>query len=83
MNKITGRLIHKSIVKKGSGQFGEWRITEFMIEKSYKKKKYKALFTAKGKWSDFIETVPYKEKITIHYLIESKEYKSRWFHLSA
>ncbi len=79
MNKITGRLIHKSLIKKGQGQFGEWKIVEFMIEKSFQKKKYKALFAAKGKWADFIEQVPVKEKITVHYIIDSKEFKGRWF----
>ena len=79
MNKITGRIIHKSVVKKGHGEYGEWRVIDFIIEKSFKKKKYKALFSAKGRLADFIEQTPLKEKLTIHYVIDSREYKGRWF----
>jgi len=79
MQKIIGRLIHKSLVKSGKGEFGEWKIINFVVEKTFQKKKYKALFVAKGKWATFVESIPYKERIVVHYVIESKEYApSKW-----
>jgi hypothetical protein len=79
MQKITGRLIHKSLVKSGKSEFGDWKIINFVIEKTFQKKKYKALFVAKGKWANFVDAIAYKERITVHFVIDSKEYApSKW-----
>jgi hypothetical protein len=79
MQKIIGRMVHKSLVKSGKSEFGDWKIINFVIEKTFKKKKYKALFVAKGKWADFVDAIAYKERITVYYVIDSKEYApSKW-----
>jgi hypothetical protein len=79
MQKITGRLIFKSLMKVGTNEFGEWKIVNFVLQKTFQKKKYNMLFVAKGKRAKFIESVPYKERLTVHYVIDSKEYKpSKW-----
>ena len=37
------------------------------------------LFVAKGKRAKFIESVPVKERLTVHYVIDSKEYRpQKW-----
>lgn len=69
----------KSTVKTGTNEFGEWSIVNFVLRKTFQKKKYDMLFTAKGKWAKFINNVPYKEKITVHYYIKSTEFKpQKW-----
>lgn len=79
MQKVTGRLIFKSVIKTGQNDFGKWSIVNFVLQKTFQKKKYNMLFVAKGKWAKFIDTVPYKEKLTVYYIIDSKEYKpQKW-----
>lgn len=79
MQEITGRLIYKSLVKSGKSEFGEWRIINFVIEKTFKGKRYQALFVAKGKWANFIDAVPHKERLRVNYIIDSKEFApSKW-----
>jgi len=79
MQKISGRLIFKSTVRTGTNEFGAWSIVNFVLRKTFQKKKYDMLFTAKGKWSKFINEVPYKERVTVHYYIKSTEYKpQKW-----
>src|SRR3954469_19317222 len=74
MLKITGKLISKSIMKTGDNAFGKWRIITFILEKTYNKKKYKMMFVAKGKWADFANDIIPKERVTIHFIVDSKEY---------
>jgi hypothetical protein len=79
VQRITGRFVSKSLIKSGESEFGKWKIINFLIEKTYNKKKYKIYFVAKGKWADFVETIPVKERITIHYIPECKEYApNKW-----
>lgn len=79
MQKISGRLIFKSLMKYGTNDFGEWKIINFVLQKTFQKKKYNMLFVAKGRRAKFIESVPLKEKLTVEYVIDSKEYKpQKW-----
>lgn len=79
MQKISGTLIFKSTVKTGVNDFGSWSIINFVLQKTFQKKKYYMLFVAKGKRARFIESVPIKERLTVHYIIDSKEYKpQKW-----
>lgn len=79
MQKISGTLIFKSLMKYGTNDFGEWKIINFVLQKTFQKKKYYMLFVAKGKRAKFIESVPIKERLTVHYVIDSKEYKpQKW-----
>lgn len=66
-------------MKFGHNDFGEWKIINFVLQKTFQKKKYYMLFVAKGKRAKFIESVPIKERLTVHYIIDSKEYKpQKW-----
>jgi hypothetical protein len=64
---ITGRIVSKSLIKSGESSFGKWQIIQFVIEKTYAKKKMKIAFTAKGKWADFVNTLPHRERLRIEF----------------
>lgn len=68
MLTISGRLISKSTLKSGDGEFGKWQVLQFVIVKTYAKKKVKIAFSARGKWADFINDVPKNEKLRIEFL---------------
>jgi len=70
MLKINGKLISKSIIKTGKNERGEWRVIEFVIEKTYNKKKRKVAFTAIGKNADLVNNIEYKERITVTFFPE-------------
>ncbi len=69
----------KSLIKSGTSEWGTWRIVEFMIERTYNKKKIKILFVARGKWATFIEGVPYKERILVEYVPDLKQHGTKYF----
>ncbi len=69
----------KSLIKSGTNEWGAWRIVEFIIERTYMKKKLQILFVARGKWATFIETVPIKERISVEYIPELKQYGTKRF----
>jgi hypothetical protein len=81
MLSISGRIVNKSTLKSGDGEFGKWKIIQFVIAKTYAKKKVKIAFTAKGKWADFIDSVPKNEKIRIEFIPDCfySEKNSRYF----
>lgn len=68
MLKLSGRLVSKSLIKSGVGEHGEWKIIEFVIQRTYNKKKIKIAFTAGGKRADLVNSIEYKEKITVTFI---------------
>jgi len=68
MLKLSGRLISKSLIRSGVSEHGEWKIVEFVIQRTYNKKKIKIAFTASGKKADLINSISYKEKLTITFV---------------
>lgn len=65
MLKLNGRLISKSLIRSGENEHGKWKIIEFVIQRTYNKEKIKIAFTAIGKNADLINTIDYKERITV------------------
>lgn len=68
MFTVNGRLISKSLLKEGVGEHGEWKIIEFVIQRSFNKKKIKLAFTTGGKRAELVNSIPYKEKITVTFI---------------
>lgn len=81
MLKLSGQLVSKSLIKSGVGEFGEWKIIQFAIKKTYNKKKIIIVFTAKGKNADLINSIEFKEKITVRFIADCKyiEKYNRYF----
>lgn len=71
MLELNGRLKHKSLIKEGTSEYGKWRVVQFTIEKTHLGEKKLIPFTAKGKWAEFIDSTPIKERIRIHFVPES------------
>ncbi len=68
MLKLNGRLVSKSLIKSGESEFGKWKIIEFVIQRTFKKEKIKIAFTANGKNADLINSIDYKERITVTFI---------------
>jgi hypothetical protein len=67
MLTISGKLLSKSILKSGEGEYGQWKVIQFVIAKTHAKKKIKIAITAKGKYADFINDTPKNEKLKIEF----------------
>lgn len=86
MLTLNGRLISKSLIKEGVGQHGAWKIMEFVIERTYNKKKIKVAFTVGGKNADLVNTISFKERITVDFIPAchySDKYKKYFTELKA
>ena len=68
MLKLNGRLISKSLIKSGVSEHGEWKIIEFVIERTYNRKKIKIAFTTGGKRAELVNSIEYKERITVTFI---------------
>ncbi len=68
MFKVNGRLVSKSLIKSGVSERGAWQIIEFVITRTFNKKKYKLAFTAFGKKADLVNNIEYKERITVTFV---------------
>jgi hypothetical protein len=79
MFRTTGRLSAKSLIKEGENDFGKWQLVEFIIKKQYKKKQIKLVFVAFGKVADLIQRTPIKEKISITFFPQCKEYNGKYY----
>ena len=75
MLSITGRIVSKSLIKSGESEHGKWQIIQFVIEKTYAKKKRLIAFTAKSKWADFVNTLPHRERLRIEFIPECYFYE--------
>ncbi len=69
MLSISGRLVSKSLIKSGESEFGKWQVIQFVISKTFNKKKIMIALTAKGKLADFINTVAKNEKLRIQSIL--------------
>ena len=79
MFSVTGRLSDKSFKKTGVSEKGAWKAITFLIEKTRKGKPIKIPITARGKWADLIETIPVREKITVHFYIDGVKGNDRYY----
>lgn len=68
MLELNGRLVSKSLIKSGVSQHGEYRIIEFVIERTYNKKKIKVAFTAVNKKADLVNDISFKERIKVTFV---------------
>ena len=64
MFTVSGILSDKSLVKTGVSEHGAWKITQFLIEKTRRKKKIKIPITAKGALANKIDTIAIGERLT-------------------
>ena len=75
--QITGKVISLLEEKSGTGQNGEWRHQDFVLETSgeYPKK------ICIGQWGDKIDElgVTVGETLTAHINLRSREYNDRWY----
>ena len=62
--EVNGKLVSKSLIKSGKSERGEWRIIEFVIQRTYNKKKIKVAFIASGKNADLVNNIEYNERIS-------------------
>jgi len=79
MFTVVGRLSNKSLVKSGVSENGAWRIIQFLVEKTRRGKQIKIPITAKGKLAELIDGIALREKITVRFFIEGKEYKGKYY----
>lgn len=79
MFTVSGILTDKSLVKSGVSEHGAWKITQFLIEKTRKKKKIKIPITAKGSLANKIDTIAIGERLTIRFFIEGNKYNDKYF----
>lgn len=68
MLDVSGVLVSKSVIKEGVSAHGAWRLIEFVIERTFCKKKYKIAFTTIGKRADLINETSLKERITVSFI---------------
>ena len=78
MFTVTGKLSNKSMMKTGVTEKGTWRVINFCIEKTRRRKPIKIPITAKGGLAEKIESIAIGEKITIRFFIEGKKYNDRY-----
>jgi hypothetical protein len=76
---VTGKLSNKSNIKTGVSEKGAWKIINFLIEKTRKRKPIKIPITAKGKLAEKIESIALGEKIVVKFYIEGKKYNDKYF----
>lgn len=79
MFRTTGRISAKSLIKKGKNEYGDWQLVEFIINKQYKKKQIKLVFVAFGKVAQTILNAPIKEKISITFYPQCKEFNGKYY----
>ena len=79
MFHITGRLESKSLIREGENEYGKWQMVEFVIYKSYKKKKIRLAFVAFGKLAKEIQEIPHNERITVHFYPNCRQYKNKYY----
>lgn len=81
MQKINGKLISKSFIQTGTGQFGEWKKIDFTITKIFDKKKYTIPFQANGRLAELLNNIQLGERITIRYIPVGifSELKTKWW----
>lgn len=68
MLKLNGKLISKSLIKSGVSERGAWKLIEFVIQRTYNKKKITIAFTAIGKITELINSIEMKERITVTFI---------------
>jgi len=75
--QITGQVISVLEEKSGTGQNGEWRKQDFILETpgQYPRK------VCIGQWGDKIDEfgVTIGEALTVHINLQSREYNDRWY----
>lgn len=79
MFTITARLTGKSILKTGTSDNGDWELIQFMVEKQYRKVKRKFIFVAFNKIGKMVMDIPLKERITVRFELDCKEYSNKWY----
>lgn len=79
MLRIIGKLEGKSLIHEGVSEHGAWHIVRFFVEKTFRKKKIKIVFIAKGKLANLVFNIPLKEKIDIRFFPNCKEVNTKWY----
>jgi hypothetical protein len=78
MFTVTGKLSNKSVLKTGVSEHGTWRVLNFCIEKTRKRKPIKIPITAKGSLAAKINDIAIGEKIRVTFFIEGKKHNDRY-----
>lgn len=79
MFTVTGKLSNKAVLKTGVNEHGSWKVLNFCLEKTRKRKPIKIPFTAKGALAEKINQIALGEKVVITFFIEGKKYKDKYF----
>ena len=65
-------------MKTGVSEKGTWRVINFCVEKTRRRKPIKIPIVAKGGLADKINEIALGEKITVKFFIEGKKYNDRY-----
>ncbi|MFM6982979.1 MAG: DUF3127 domain-containing protein [Chitinophagaceae bacterium] len=76
--EITGRIIQKLDMQKGSSAKGEWKKQEFIIETNDKFPK-KVCVSAWSEKVDDLSRYNINDTVKVSYNLESREYNGRWY----
>ena len=76
--EITGRIIQKLDMQKGTSAKGEWKKQEFIVETNDKFPK-KVCVSAWAEKVDDLDRFKINDTVKVSYNLESREYNGRWY----
>jgi hypothetical protein len=79
MFRVTGRLVAKSLIKEGKGEWGDWQLVQFIIQKQYRREKIKIVFVSFGKVAKTVQDMALKEKITVKFYPKCNEHEGKYY----